>query len=317
MNDIDSLRTFVRVVELGSLSAAGRALGLSPPSVSRIIRSLEEEAGTRLLNRTSRKLALTQIGIAFHRQAGAVLAAYDGLKDVVANATREPRGILTVHSRISVGKYFLLGAIPKFLNAYPKIDLRLWLSEDVRDLVDNRIDVALCLGRPDETPFAMRQLSAGVKTLLFASPAYLRDHSPIEKADDLLVHSCLTGLREDGPDGGIGVWHIRENGVIRTLRVRGRLQASDGWMLRDAAIAGMGIGLLPGWMIHKELRHGRLVQVLPDLEITPLTFDQGLYAVFSKTPKVAPNTRVFVDFLVKIFKEQEATITKMDTGRAD
>lgn len=313
MKDIDSLRTFVRSVDLGSLSAAGRALGLSPPSVSRIIRSLEEDAGTRLLNRTSRKLALTHAGIAFYRQASEVLTAYDGLKDVVADATREPRGILTVHSRISVGKYFLLGAIPKFLNAYPKIDLRLWLSEDVRDLIDNRIDVALRLGRPDETAFAMRQLSVGVKTLLFASPSYLQDHPPVEKADDLLVHSCLTGLREEGPDGGVGVWRVRENGVIRMLRVRGRLQASDGWMLRDAAIAGMGIGLLPGWMIHEELRLGQLVRVLPDLEITPLSFDQGLYAVFSKTPKVAPKTRVFVDFLVQTFRDQEATITEMDT----
>ncbi|MFQ6163574.1 LysR family transcriptional regulator [Sinorhizobium meliloti] len=310
-SSIDSLRTFVRAVDLGSLSAAGRALGLSPPSVSRIVRSLEEEAGTRLLNRTSRKLALTTAGIAFYRQASEVLAAYDGLKDVIADATKEPRGLLTVHSRISVGRYFLLDVIPDFLNAYPKIDLRLWLSEDVRDLADNRIDVALRLGRPDETSFAMRQLSAGVRTLLFASPSYLRDHAPIHKADDLLAHSCLTGLREDGPDGGVGVWYVRENGAVRTLRVHGRLQASDGWILRDAVLAGLGIGLLPGWMVHEDLRLGKVVQVLPDIEITPLTFDQGLYAVFSKTPKIAPNTRVFIDFLVQTFRSHDNRISQM------
>jgi len=315
MNGIESLRAFVRAVDLGSLSAAGRALGLSPPSVSRIVRSLEEEAGTRLLNRTSRKLALTHAGIAFYRQACEVLRAYDNLKDVIADATREPQGVLTVHSRVSVGRYFLLDAIPKFLNAYPKIDLRLWLSEDVPDLVDNRIDVALRLGRPNETSFAMRQLSPGVKPLLFASPSYLRDKPPIQKADDLLGHSCLTGLREGGPDGGVGVWQVRENGVVRTLRVRGRLQASDGWFLRDAVVAGLGIGLLPGWMVQEELRMGTAMPVLPDIDIAPLTFDQGVYAVFSKTPKVTPNTRVFVDFLVETFRTHEPTILEMEKAR--
>ncbi|MBY5377294.1 LysR family transcriptional regulator [Rhizobium leguminosarum] len=317
MSSIDSLRVFIRTVELGSLSAAGRALGLSPPSVSRIIRALEEEAGVRLLNRTSRKLALTHVGEAYLRKSREVLESYDGLKDVLAEAGEEPKGLLTVHSRISVGKYFLLGAVPDFLRAYPRIDLRLWLSEDVRDLVDNRIDVALRLGRPSETTFAMRKLSAGVKMVLFASPTYLENSSPIRAPHDLLQHSCLTGLREGGPDGGTGIWRYREGGRSHELRVRGRLQATDGWTIRDAVVAGLGVGLLPGWMIHDQLRAGAVVPILEDVDITALSFDQGVYAVFQKSPRVSPHARAFIDFLVRTFRTFDPRVAEIGSSEED
>ncbi len=302
MENIDAMRVFVRVVESGSMAAAGRHLGLSPASVTRRIVQLEEEAGSSLLHRSSRKLSLTTVGQLYYARVVAILEQLSKLKNEISEASATPSGLLTIHSRSSVGRRFLSQVVINFLKAFPLIKVRLWLSEDVPDLIDYRIDVAIRLGQPHESGYAMRRLTAGVEPVLFASPSYLAQHPPIRTPADLIHHSCLTGLRKDTQDNGEGIWRYRDEGGEKELAVKGRLQVSDGWTLIDAVTQDLGIGLLPGWMVADDMRAGRLRRVLPNIDMTPLTFDAGIYAVFSKTPQVAPNVRVFVDFLVQWFK---------------
>ena len=306
MDSLQRMRIFVRVVQAGSLSAAGRAIGLSPASVSRHISALEDQVGGRLINRTSRKLAPTQLGQVYFEKAARVLEQIDEMADLVSEHQGSPRGLLNVHCRISVGSHFLAPALPRFMAAYPDVEVRLWLSEEPRDVIDHNIDVAIRLGNLDEPNLMVRKLCSGVERVLFASPAYLESHPPVREPDDLLGHNCLTFCLDGKLEGGDAAWHFRTaDGTSKELRVSGTLQVNDGHFLRQAALAGSGIAVLPAWMVADDLKAGTLVRVLPRSWVTPTTFDHSIYAVYHKSPRLSPKVRVFLDFLAELFQGAE------------
>ncbi|MDB5395411.1 MAG: LysR family transcriptional regulator [Rhodospirillales bacterium] len=311
MDSTEGMRVFTRVVRAGSLSAAGRAMGMSAASVSRKISALEENTGARLLNRTSRKIALTQIGEMYYEKACLILDQMDALSDALSAHQGTPSGLLTVHTRVSIGSEFLTDALPQFLKLYPKIRLRLWLTEEPRDVLDSKVDVSIRIGVPDEPAMMVRRLSPGTDRVLFASPAYLRNHPPIRHPQDLLLHNCLSIPQEGDMEDGQASWFYRDASGVRELRVSGSLQVNDVPMLRNAAMEGIGIALLPTWIIAGELGLGRIKRILPDYDLTPTGFDPALYAVFPRTPQMAPKMRVFLDFLVETFGRREPDLARM------
>ena len=311
MDQTEAMRVFARVVRAGSLSAAGRALGMSAASVSRKISALEDSTGARLLNRTSRKIALTQVGELYFEKACEILDQLDALSDALSAHRGTPSGLLTVHTRVSIGAEFLTDALPRFLKLYPKIKLRLWLTEEPRDVLDSKVDVSIRIGVPDEPALMMRRLSPGTERVLFASPTYLRDHPPIRHPQDLLKHNCLSIPQGGGMEDGQSSWFYRDAGGVRELRVSGSLQVNDVPMIRNAAIEGVGIALLPTWLVSDELSTGRIKRILPEYDLTPTGFDPGLYAVFPRTPQMAPKMRVFLDFLIETFGKREPDLARM------
>jgi DNA-binding transcriptional LysR family regulator len=311
MDSTEAMRVFTRVVRAGSLSAAGRSLGISSASVSRKISALEESTGARLLNRTSRKIALTQVGELYFEKACLILDHIDALSDAMSAHRGTPSGLLTVHTRVSIGSAFLSNALPEFLKLYPNIKIRLWLTEEPRDVLDSKVDVSIRIGVPDEPAMMMRRLSPGTERVLFASPGYLRDHPPIRHPQDLLRHNCLSIPQGGGMEDGQSSWFYRDTAGIHELRVSGSLQVNDVPMIRHAAIEGIGIALLPTWLVADELNGGRVKRILPEFELTPTGFDPGLYAVFPRTPQMAPKMRVFIDFLVETFGNREPDLARM------
>ena len=312
MDSTEGMRVFTRVVRAGSLSAAGRALGMSAASVSRKISALENSTGARLLNRTSRKIALTQIGEMYYEKACLILDQMDALSDALSAHQGTPSGLLTVHTRVSIASEFLTDALPRFLKLYPKIRLRLWLTEEPRDVLDSKVDVSIRIGVPDEPALMMRRLSPGTERVLFASPGYLRDHPPIRHPQDLLQHNCLSIPQAGDMEDGQSSWFYRDVSGVRELRVSGSLQVNDVPMIRNAALEGIGIALLPTWIISDELHAGRIKRILPEYDLTPTGFDAALYAVFPRTPQMAPKMRVFLDFLVDTFGKRAPDLARLE-----
>ncbi|PZW37841.1 DNA-binding transcriptional LysR family regulator [Humitalea rosea] len=299
METLQGMRLFVRVANSESFSAAGRAFGLSPASVSRSINTLETQLGVRLVHRTSRQLALTEAGQLYLHKAVLILADIDALTEQVAQHQARPRGLLHVHTRVSIGRDYLGPLLPGFMTRYPEVTVKLFLTEEPRDLLDNNIDIAIRLGNLDEPDLAVRKLSDAAERILFASAAYLDRHGALDEPEALLRHNCLTWPLDGRFEDGHAVWQFRDVRGVRELRVTGGLQANNGDVLREAALAGMGIALLPIWCIAADLAAGRLRRLLPQWEVTPTTFDHGIYAVYHRTRHVPPKIRVFVDYLVQ------------------
>ncbi len=311
MDSTEGMRVFTRVVRAGSLSAAGRAMGLSSASVSRKISALEVATGARLLDRTSRKIALTQLGELYYDKACQILDQIDALADAVSGHKGAPSGLLSVHTRVSIAGEFIADALPRFLELYPDIRLRLWLTEEPRDVLDSKIDVSIRIGVPDDPSLMIRRLAPGMERILFAAPAYLRDRLPIRHPKDLLSHNCLTIPQEADLEDGRASWFYRDAEGVHELRVGGSLQVNDVPMVRRAALEGIGIALLPAWLIADELGTDRIRRILPEYELTPTTFDASLYAVFPRAPEMPPKIRVFLDFLVETFSRRAPELARI------
>ncbi len=256
---VTNLRMFVRVYELGSMSAAARDQRTSPAVASGRIGELEKHLGVRLFNRTTRKLQPTEPGRIFYDGARAVLAAIDEAEAAVAQTTQSPRGVLFVGAPLGVGRRMVAPAVPAFKRDYPQIDLRLRLSDRILDLTAEGLDMALHLGRLEDSGLKVRMI-ADCPRLLCAAPAYIaRRGMPADGA--ALVrerHDCLNlrfpGAREyrwtlAGPDGP------------QTYDIAGPLESDDGDVLTEWALAGQGIVLKPLFEVAEHLRTGRLVPV--------------------------------------------------------
>ncbi len=299
METLETMRLFVRIAQSESLSAAGRAFGLSPASVSRRVNALESQFGIRLINRTSRRHALTEAGQLYLDKATCILADIDALAGQLSEHQVRPRGLLHVHTRVAIGQRFLAPLLPEFLARFPEITLKLSLTEEARDLVENGIDISIRLGNAAEPLLAIRKLTDASERILFASPDYLARHPPLQAPEDLMQHNCLTWPLDGRHEDGHALWQFRGPGGARELRIAGTLQANNAEVLREAALAGLGIPLLPVWCVAADLAAGRLLRVLPAWQTTPTTFDHCIYAVYQRHRHMPPKIRAFVDFLAQ------------------
>jgi DNA-binding transcriptional LysR family regulator len=291
---------FVNVVQLGSLSAAARQTGLSPASVSRIIHALEENVGGRLLNRTSRRLNLTEAGEVYYSQVEQILHQITEANESVAQLQSTPRGTLRVHSRMLVGNQYIAPALPGFIAQYPEIKVDLLLSNYTVDLVDQNIDVDIRIGALDDSSLIARKL-APARRVVCATPGYLEKHGPIEEPADLANHNCLTYRLHLGRT----IWRfIDEAGKLIEVPVFGSLQSDNGEALITVAVSGLGVAMLQEWSILRELESGTLVRLLPQYNASHIEFDNGIYAVFPHGRQVPSKVRVFVDYIAAYLKAQ-------------
>ena len=310
METLQNMALFVRVAQTGSFSAAGRAVGLSAASISRHINAIEQALGVRLIERTSRRHALTEAGHLYLEKAARICDLANELADQVSELQTRPRGLLHVQTRVAVGATYLAPVIPAFLTRYPDITLKMSLNEDNRDLIENKIDVGIRLGNLDEPLLMCRKISAGGERILFASPAYLSRRPEIRQPEDLRHHNCLTWPLDGRFEQGEACWQFRNASGTRELRVSGNLQVNNTAALHQAALAGVGIALQPIWCVEDDIACGRLVRILPEFEVTPTTFDHHIYAVYRKAPYLPPKIRVFIDFLANAFRRTSCRVAR-------
>lgn len=288
---LENIQVFVRVVELGSLSAAGRHLRMSPAVVSHRLQQLEHHLGVRLLNRTTRQVSLTEQGAAFYEAAQTVVAAVEEAESVVADAGGRPRGELKVTAPLGFGRRVVAPLVPAFQARYPDLSVRLRLSDHLLDLLKEGIDLAIRLGVLPDSSLIARKI-AEVPRLLCASPDYLDRHGAPQGIEELLAHRCLL-LRFPGSQQFR--WSLRTADGTVAVPVGGSFDADDGDVLTDWALAGHGIVMKPQFEVAEHLAAGRLVPVLPEHPPEPAT----LAVVYPHRRLLPAKVKLFADAVIE------------------
>ena len=289
---LEEMAVFARVVALGSLSAAARELGTSPARVSRRLSALEGRLGVRLVNRTTRTLNLTVEGSRYYEACTRVLADVQEADAEVAAGRVEPRGALKVALPASFGHQHVAPLVPKFAERYPKVQLALSLSDRSVNVMDEGFDVAVCIADLRDSSLAARRLAPN-RRVVCASPAYLAAHGTPRTPEDLAKHNCLVVS-----DFGANWEYKTREGRSTSVRVQGRY-ACDNWeVLREWALAGLGIALKSTWDVYRQLEDGSLVALLPDYVFHS---EVAIYAVYPHRRFLPAKTRVFIEFLAESF----------------
>ena len=286
---LDNIAVFVRVVELGSLSSAGRDMRISPAVASNRIKELEKHLGVRLFNRTTRQLMPTEQGTVFYAGAKNILDAVTEAEAAVSALSGQPRGTIRVTAPLGLGRRMIASGIPEFRARYPDIEVRLRLSDHEVDIMKEGIDVAFRLGLLEDSSLRMRGVM-DCERVLVAAPRYLEDHGEPQSPEELLRHDCLM-LRYPGAREHF--WTLQTPSGPRKLDVRGPYDSDDGDVLTGWAIAGHGIVLKPRFEVEPFIRDLRLKVILPDAPPQPVQ----LAAVYPHRQYQDTKVRLLLDFM--------------------
>ena len=288
--NFSEMSVFVRVAQEGSFSAAARRLDLTPSAVSKQIGRLEERLGARLFNRTTRQISLTDVGQAFFARADRILGDLAEAERAVTDMAGNPRGLLRVSVPVAFGRMHLAPRLPTFLAANDEVQIDLTLNDRFADLVEEGFDLALRIGELADSSLIARKLAPN-RRIAVAAESYLEAHGRPQRPPDLVDHNCLPyTYRAQRHD-----WEFHGPQGREQVRVSGNLEANDAGALREALLAGLGVALLPLWLVGEDIRDGRLEVVLPDYPAP----DSAIYAVYAPGRFLSPKVRRFVDFLVE------------------
>ncbi|HEY0289203.1 MAG TPA: LysR family transcriptional regulator [Pseudomonas sp.] len=289
MDRIECMRTFVTTVNQNGFAAAARALDVPRSKVSKQIQALEEAIGVQLLQRTTRSLHLTEAGAEYYEACREVLASVDEAEQRARTGLGEIRGVLRVNAPMSFGLSRLGPLIPKFHELHPGVELQLVLSDQQVDPVKGGFDVTIRIASLPDSSMVARSLAPAPR-IMVASPEYLAREGKPQTPRDLTMHKCLSyGYLQSGVS-----LQLSNGKETQRVQVTGPLHANNGDILCQAAQAGMGIALLPDFIIEKALAEGRLVPVLCDWKAPAITIN----AVYPSARRVPLKTRAFIDFLV-------------------
>ena len=290
--NLNDIMIFMAVVDAGSFVAGGHALGLSRSAAGKAIMRLEDRLGSRLLNRTTRTLSLTEEGRVFYEGGLQVLASVDQAEASLGGKGGKPRGILRLTVPSAFGRLVVLPVIRKFLSAWPDLQVEVSFTDRLIDIVEEGFDLAVRIGVTTSDTRLVSRVVARYKAALCASPAYLSARGEPKELDDLSSHDCLLFNSRNQRQG----WRFRdEDGAWVKAPVRSRLRLDSGEALRDCALAGLGLALLPDFLVGSDLAAGRLRRVLPDLE----TDDVKILTLYPDKRLLEPRVRYFIDLLVE------------------
>lgn len=293
MDRLTDIALFLRVLDLGSISAAARSLDISVAVASKRLQRLERDLGVRLLHRTTRQLRATPEGAALAGQGRMLVEDLEALTASLRQDGSELTGTLRLTTSASFGRLYISPLLAEFIALHPRIQISVHMNDEMVDLVSAGFDLAVRIGNLADSSLVARKLASN-RRVLCAAPDYLQRRGMPQTVAELERHECLVlvggQLRED-------IWRLTDGaGRESSARVRGPLESNLGEALRDAALAGLGIALHSTWHIDEDLRAGRLVRVLPDYGLS-----NGIHAVMPQRRLVPPRVRAFVDFLAERF----------------
>lgn len=288
MDKLTAMTVFARVAKAGSFAGGARDLGISRAMATKHIMQLEHSLGTRLFNRTTRSLSLTDVGLSYLERCQQVLTDIEEMEAAATQLQTEPRGTLKISAPLFIGAAHIAPAVAEFLEKHPDLSVDMVLQSGVVDMVDEGLDVAIHLGALEDTSLIARKLASS-PVVVCGAPSYLAKHGIPKKPEDLAQHSCLVSWAVPPRDK----WRFQgPNGEFR-IKVSGRLQANVAGPIRIAAIQGLGLVMLPSYIVGLDVSKGRLQTVLEEYMPSPLE----IHAVYPHRKYLSAKVRVFLDFL--------------------
>lgn len=296
MDRLTEMEAFAKVVDNGGFTDAAKKMGLSKSAVSKHVSSLEARLGARLLNRTTRRVSPTEIGLAYYDKAKQVLVDAIEADAMVSSMQIAPRGSIRLASSPDFGGNHLSSALGSFLGQFPEVSVDMVLSNRNLDPVADGYDLVIRVGQQQDSCIMAKKIAA-TRMRLVGSPGYFENNGKPARIEDLNQHSLLHYSNQ--PSGS--VWKLESSrGETRTVRASGNLTANDGHSLLQAAEAGLGIAYLPCFLYHEALASGRLVSVLNELPVQ----SQDIFAMYPHGQYTQPKLRAFLDFLAEHFKDK-------------
>lgn len=304
MSRFKQLESFVAVATLGSLSAAARQEGIAPAMIGRRINALEARLGIKLLVRSTRHMSLTSEGSAFLEEAQRILRDLNDLESRISQGSVSPSGHLRVTAPAGFGRRHVAPLLPGFIESYPGVSISLDLSDRLVDLIDEGYDCAIRIGELEDSRIIGVRL-ADNKRVIVAAPSYLQRYGRPNVPDDLLDHNCLSFGQQGNQAKG---WLLRQNGQVRAIRVKGNLACSDGSVLHQWTLNGMGLAWRSLWEVQEDINAGRLITVLDEYAAPP----NGIFALMPERKHIPQRLRLFVEML----KNHYASPAYWEAGKA-
>jgi DNA-binding transcriptional LysR family regulator len=292
MDDVIGMLVFARVVEARSFSEAARRLGLSKSLVSKHVTRLEKSVGARLLNRTTRAMSLTEPGAIFYEHCARIIEEIEQARLAVGRFHSEARGTLRISASVAFGTLHIAPALPDFLARYPDVRIDLSIGDRLVDLAEEGFDVAVRISQEPSANLAARKLAA-VNRKIVATPGYFERHGVPRSPEDLARHNCLTYTHFNPQE----TWRLRGPDGDITVPISGNLRLNDDEALSAAVLGGLGVALLPTFIIGRDLQEGRLTAVLSDY----VPSERHIHAVYLPNRHLPAKVRAFIDFLVERF----------------
>jgi DNA-binding transcriptional LysR family regulator len=294
------MRSFVSAVDLGSFSKAAAREGVKVSTISRYVTALEADLGVALLNRSTRRLHLTEAGATFYDHAVHILADVEGARLATASLNASPQGLLRINIPGSFGRLHIIPHLREFLSDYPQVRVDVTLTDTTVDLIDSGADLAVRIGALSDSSLVAKRL-APHRRVLVASPDYLAKQRAIMEPRDLEDHECLSFTLQPKD-----IWYFRSKNDPMTelvqIAIRGRLRVNDSEALLGATLGGLGIALLPAWLVGQEISLGRLVEILPAWEgLIASGPERAIWGIYPPKKVVSPKVRAFLTFLERRF----------------
>lgn len=301
MDRFAELQLFIQVAETGSISRAAEALNLSAAAASRHLSAMEDRLGVRLVERNTRRLYLTDTGREFLSRAQSLLSELKDAEDAVSARALQPTGVLRVTASLSFSMQLLAPLLRAYTERYPQVSVHVETANRYLDIFDNNIDVAIRTREfePDSN-ITVRRL-ASTRRLLTASPRYIEKHGKPLSPDDLHAHKLLVYIYANNPHELRFSRQIENTTETRTIQIKGLVESNDGLVLRTAALDGLGILILPAYVVHDDIMAGRLVPLLDDWDLPRLTVN----VAYPSRKHLSAKVRTFIDFMAEHFEQMD------------
>ena len=307
MDRFVALQGFIAVVDHGGFAPAARRIGAAPSSLTRQVDALEQRLGVRLLNRSTRAVTLTGAGARYLHDARRILDELETAERSVKEDGDRPRGVLRISAPVAFARLHVAPLLPTFLRRYPELSVEIVATDSIVDLVEDNIDVAIRLGVLPPSSLIARKLAPHHR-IVCASPDYLGERGTPTVPTDLVAHNCLVFDYQSGPEE----WSFRRDDAEERVRVGGSLKARGSEILREAAIGGAGIILMPTWLVGDDVRAGRLVRILDDWTASRDAGEGGIAAVYLPSRRGSVKVRCFIDMLAAAIGSSPAWDAALD-----
>ena len=295
MDRFTSMKIFTRIIQLGSFTSVANEMGLTQSAVSKKMAALEDSLGATLLTRGNRQVMLTEVGSHYYEHCLSILSELEEAEAQTKDYTLKPKGRLRINVPVSFGREHVIKYLPDFLKTYPDIELELSVLDRRIDIIAEGYDLVIRIGQLSDSNLIARKIGASPRVLV-ASAQYLKEHGTPQTLNDLKQHNCLVYSNLST----VNIWHFLHESKQVSLQVSGTMQANSGDAIRECVLAGLGIGVLPNWLVQQDLDEKNMQVILPEYQPVPF----NIYGVYPHNHYTPLKVRCFIDFFKNIYDKK-------------